>query len=98
MTDTGRKTMTLNMGPQHPATHGVLRVELELDGETVVKATPHVGYLHTGIEKTAESVLGHIRPISQQSLHLSYVRSVVSDHLAGHHGPFRDYLRGDRRI
>lgn len=49
--------MTLNMGPQHPATHGVLRVELELDGETVVKATPHIGYLHTGIEKTAESKL-----------------------------------------
>jgi NADH-quinone oxidoreductase subunit D len=53
----GKKTMTLNMGPQHPATHGVLRVELELDGETVVKATPHIGYLHTGIEKTAESKL-----------------------------------------
>jgi NADH-quinone oxidoreductase subunit D len=57
MIATGKKTMTLNMGPQHPATHGVLRVELELDGETVVKATPHVGYLHTGIEKTAESKL-----------------------------------------
>ncbi|PKK82185.1 MAG: NADH-quinone oxidoreductase subunit D [candidate division Zixibacteria bacterium HGW-Zixibacteria-1] len=52
-----RTTMNLNMGPQHPATHGVLRVELELDGETVVKATPHIGYLHTGIEKTAESKL-----------------------------------------
>ena len=59
MTDTGtqRKTMNLNMGPQHPATHGVLRVELELDGETVVKATPHIGYLHTGIEKEFESKL-----------------------------------------
>jgi NADH-quinone oxidoreductase subunit D len=54
---TRKKTMTLNMGPQHPATHGVLRVELELDGETIVKATPHIGYLHTGIEKTAESKL-----------------------------------------
>ena len=52
-----RRTLNLNMGPQHPATHGVLRVELELDGETVVKATPHIGYLHTGIEKTAESKL-----------------------------------------
>jgi NADH-quinone oxidoreductase subunit D len=52
-----RKTLNLNMGPQHPATHGVLRVELELDGETVVKATPHIGYLHTGIEKTSESKL-----------------------------------------
>jgi len=45
------------MGPQHPATHGVLRVELEIDGETVVKARPVVGYLHTGIEKTMESKL-----------------------------------------
>jgi NADH-quinone oxidoreductase subunit D len=48
------KTMTLNMGPQHPATHGVLRVELELDGETVLGARCHLGYLHTGIEKEAE--------------------------------------------
>ena len=48
------ETMTLNMGPQHPSTHGVLRVALELDGETVVKAKPIVGYLHTGMEKQAE--------------------------------------------
>jgi len=46
--------MTLNMGPQHPSTHGVLRVVLELDGETVVRAKPVVGYLHTGMEKQAE--------------------------------------------
>jgi NADH-quinone oxidoreductase subunit D len=46
--------MTLNMGPQHPATHGVLRVVLELDGETVVRAKPIIGYLHTGMEKQAE--------------------------------------------
>jgi NADH-quinone oxidoreductase subunit D len=46
--------MTLNMGPQHPATHGVLRVALELDGETVVNAKPIIGYLHTGMEKQAE--------------------------------------------
>ncbi len=51
------KTMTINMGPQHPATHGVLRVILEIDGETVVRCQPEVGYLHTGIEKTAESKL-----------------------------------------
>lgn len=51
------KTLHLNMGPQHPSTHGVLRVQLELDGETVVKATPVIGYLHTGIEKTMESKL-----------------------------------------
>ncbi len=52
-----QRTVTLNMGPQHPSTHGVLRVVVELDGERVVKATPVVGYLHTGIEKTMESKL-----------------------------------------
>jgi NADH dehydrogenase I D subunit len=46
--------MMLNFGPQHPATHGTLRLVLELDGETVVKATPHLGYLHTGFEKLGE--------------------------------------------
>src|SRR4029453_13728627 len=46
--------MTLNMGPQHPSTHGVLRVVLELDGETVLKAKPIIGYLHTGMEKQGE--------------------------------------------
>lgn len=54
---TTSKTVTINMGPQHPSTHGVLRVLLELDGETVVKAEPIIGYLHTGIEKTMESML-----------------------------------------
>jgi len=49
------RTMTLNMGPQHPSTHGVLRLVLELDGEVVVKCVPHMGYLHTGIEKIAEA-------------------------------------------
>jgi len=48
------KTMVLNMGPQHPSTHGVLRVLLELDGENVVSADPDIGYLHTGIEKSCE--------------------------------------------
>ncbi len=48
------ETMTINMGPQHPATHGVLRVALELDGEKILKAEPVVGYLHTGMEKQAE--------------------------------------------
>ena len=46
--------MTVNMGPQHPSTHGVLRLVLELDGENIVKIDPTIGYLHTGIEKTAE--------------------------------------------
>lgn len=49
------QTYTLNMGPQHPSTHGVLQVVLELDGEQVVNAVPHMGYLHRGIEKLAES-------------------------------------------
>ena len=49
------RTMILNMGPQHPSTHGVLRVILEIDGETVVRLMPDIGYLHTGIEKTCEA-------------------------------------------
>lgn len=50
------RELSINMGPQHPATHGVLRLVLELDGETVVKCTPHVGYLHRGVEKHAEQL------------------------------------------
>jgi NADH-quinone oxidoreductase subunit D len=46
--------MVLNMGPQHPSTHGVLRLQIELDGETIVSARPEIGYLHTGIEKEFE--------------------------------------------
>ena len=49
------KTLVLNMGPQHPSTHGVLRLVLEIDGETVVKVMPEIGFLHTGIEKTCEA-------------------------------------------
>jgi len=52
---TSSRTMTLNMGPQHPSTHGVLRLVLTLDGEVVVKCVSHIGYLHTGIEKGLES-------------------------------------------
>lgn len=48
------KDLTLSLGPQHPATHGVLRLVLDLDGETVVKCTPYIGYLHRGVEKLAE--------------------------------------------
>jgi NADH-quinone oxidoreductase subunit D len=50
-----REYMTINMGPQHPATHGVLRVVLELDGEIIKKAIPYIGYLHRGVEKLAEA-------------------------------------------
>ncbi|MGA7684607.1 MAG: NADH dehydrogenase (quinone) subunit D [Terriglobales bacterium] len=48
-------TLVLNMGPQHPSTHGVLRLVLEIDGETIVRLKPEIGYLHTGIEKTCEA-------------------------------------------
>src|SRR5215471_2454550 len=58
-----RELLTVNMGPQHPSTHGVLRLELTLDGEVVVRCRPVIGYLHTGIEKTFE--------------HKSYVQGVV---------------------
>ncbi len=50
------ETMIINMGPQHPSTHGVLRLMMELDGETVLRTKPIIGYLHTGMEKTAEEL------------------------------------------
>jgi len=56
--DTTRR-MTLNMGPQHPSTHGVLRVVIELDGETITSAVPDIGFLHTGIEKECEVKTWH---------------------------------------
>ena len=52
-------TMILNMGPQHPATHGVLRLLIKLDGETVLAAVPELGYLHRGYEKIAEASTYH---------------------------------------
>jgi NADH-quinone oxidoreductase subunit D len=52
----GDETMIINMGPQHPSTHGVLRVMMELDGETVLRTKPVIGYLHTGMEKTGEDL------------------------------------------
>jgi len=51
------ETMIINMGPQHPSTHGVLRLMIELDGETVLRTKPIIGYLHTGMEKTAEDLM-----------------------------------------
>ena len=56
LSDVQGEKMTLNMGPSHPATHGVLRLSLELDGEIIVKAVPEVGYLHRGDEKIAENM------------------------------------------
>src|SRR5699024_2958036 len=53
-TSTGERLMTLNMGPQHPSTHGLLRVLLKLDGENVIECDPIIGYLHRGTEKLSE--------------------------------------------
>ena len=64
--------MTLNMGPQHPSTHGVLRVLLELDGETILKARPEIGYLHTGIEKECEvKTYQQVTPLTDRVDYLS---------------------------
>ena len=76
--------MTVNMGPQHPSTHGVLRLVLELDGEVVRSATPSIGYLHTGIEKTAEQkkwqqvipLVERMDYLAAQSNSLAYALSV----------------------
>jgi NADH-quinone oxidoreductase subunit D len=78
------ETMTVNMGPQHPSTHGVLRLVLELDGEVIQSATPTIGYLHTGIEKTAEQkkwqqvipLVERMDYLAAQSNSLSYALSV----------------------
>jgi NADH-quinone oxidoreductase subunit D len=67
-----RRHMTLNMGPQHPSTHGVLRVVLELDGETILKARPEIGYLHTGIEKQCEALkYQQVVPLTDRADYLS---------------------------
>jgi NADH-quinone oxidoreductase subunit D len=78
------ETMIINMGPQHPSTHGVLQLILELDGEIVVKATPHIGFLHRGIEKLSEHRTYHqIIPLTDRldylapmSNNLGYVLAV----------------------
>ena len=78
------ETMTVNMGPQHPSTHGVLRLVLELDGETIRSASPTIGFLHTGIEKTAEQkkwvqvipLVERMDYLSAQSNSMSYCLSV----------------------
>lgn len=66
------RRMTLNMGPQHPSTHGVLRVLLELEGETILRARPEIGYLHTGIEKECEVKNWHqVTPLTDRVDYLS---------------------------
>src|SRR6266700_4182348 len=64
--------MLINLGPQHPATHGVLRLVVELDGETVVRVIPHVGYLHSGFEKLGEyRHYNQIVPLTDRTDYLS---------------------------
>lgn len=75
--------MVLNMGPQHPATHGVLRVLLRLNGETVIKAVPELGYLHRGYEKIAENMSYHqFIPYSDRLDYLSNTSNNVAITLA----------------
>src|SRR5690349_23578629 len=84
MAELRTETMTVNMGPQHPSTHGVLRLVLELDGEIIKSAMPTIGYLHTGIEKTAEQrnwqqvmpLVERMDYLGAQSNSLSYALSV----------------------
>ena len=65
--------LTINMGPHHPATHGVLRVMVTLDGEVVKAAKPVIGYLHTGIEKTAEDKsYWKVIPVVERMDYLAY--------------------------
>lgn len=80
----GEDRMVLSVGPHHPSTHGVLRLILELEGETVLKCTPEIGFLHTGIEKTAENltwqqaitVIDRMDYLSPLSNNLGYVLAV----------------------
>jgi NADH-quinone oxidoreductase subunit D len=84
MSEIRTETMTVNMGPQHPSTHGVLRLVLELDGEIIQSVMPTIGYLHTGIEKTAEQkkwqqvvpLVERMDYLGAQSNSLAYVLSV----------------------
>src|ERR1019366_4590429 len=72
------RNYTLNFGPQHPAAHGVLRLVLELDGESIVRADPHIGLLHRGTEKLAES-----KPYNQSIGYmdrLDYVSMMCNEH------------------
>jgi len=68
----GPRRLVLNMGPQHPSTHGVLRILIELEGETIVKANPDIGFLHTGIEKQAENEhWPQVTPLTDRTDYLS---------------------------
>src|SRR5881628_1559674 len=75
--------MLINLGPQHPATHGVLRLVVELDGETVVRVIPHLGYLHSGFEKLGEyRHYNQIIPLTDRTDYLSPMANNVGFALA----------------
>src|SRR2546425_5639730 len=79
----GSEHMLLNIGPQHPATHGVLRLVVELDGEVVVRCIPHVGYLHSGFEKLGEyRHYNQIIPLTDRTDYLSPMANNVGFALA----------------
>ena len=97
--------MILNMGPSHPATHGVLRLVLELDGEIITKATPDIGYLHRGDEKIAENMqynqfvpytdrLDYLAPLANNVAYALAVEKLMGWELAAaRQGDPRDLLR-----
>ena len=96
------ETMTVNMGPQHPSTHGVLRLVLTLDGETILSAAPTIGYLHTGIEKTCEQkkwqqvipLVERMDYLSAQSNSMAFCMSV--ERLLGVDGAMPDRVKNIR--
>ena len=81
--DLGGEHLLINLGPQHPATHGVLRLVVELDGEMVVRVIPHVGYLHSGFEKLGEyRHYNQIIPLTDRTDYLSPMANNVGFALA----------------
>src|SRR2546423_15422841 len=81
--DLGGEHLLINLGPQHPATHGVLRLVVELDGEQVVRVIPHVGYLHSGFEKLGEyRHYNQIIPLTDRTDYLSPMANNVGVALA----------------
>ncbi len=77
--ETGNKEMVINMGPQHPSTHGVLRLELVLDGEIITKVRPHIGYLHRCFEKYAEQMDDYAKVIPYTD-RMDYVSAINQEH------------------
>src|SRR5215470_12983967 len=99
--ESGQELLTLNMGPHHPATHGVLRLLVSLDGEVVRDLKPIIGYVHTGIEKTAEDKsYWKVIPVVERMDYLAYYFNSMAysgavETLLEVEGPKRaQYLRG----